>query len=121
MNLSWIKKVYLYLVSLVSLIILIIAGIMILNIGLKAWIFTKADDASYYAPKIVCTELKNPDGSIAPKDPNCSNPNYEQQQREEEMTRRAAQRQSDAAHAIAMIIIGAPVFYYHWKLARKES
>ena len=121
MNLSWIKKVYLYLVSLVSLVILIIAGIMLINMALKAWVFTKADDATYYAPKIFCSETKNPDGSVVPRDPNCDNPNYEAEQKAEDMNRRAAQRQSDAAHALAMIIIGAPVFYYHWKLARKEA
>lgn len=121
MNLSWIKKVYLYLVSLISLVILVIAGIMLINLALKAWVFTKADDASYYAPKLVCTETKNPDGTTMARDPGCNDPNYEQKQRDEEMTRRAAQRQNSAAQAVAMILIGSPVFYYHWKLARKEA
>ena len=35
---AWIKKVYLYLVSLVSLVILIIAGIMLINMALKTWV-----------------------------------------------------------------------------------
>lgn len=118
---AWIKKVYLYMVSLISLVILVIASIMLINMALKAWIFTDADSAYYYAPKLVCTETKEPDGSVIPLDPNCSNPNYEQEQRAEEDRRRSAQRQSDAAQALAMIIIAAPVFLYHWKLARKEA
>ena len=34
---------------------------------------------------------------------------------------RSAQKQRDAAQALAMIIVATPVFYYHWKLARKEA
>ena len=118
---AWIKKVYLYMVSLISLIILVVASIMLINMGLKAWIFTEADNAYYYEPKLVCSETKNPDGSVVPLDPNCSNPNYEQEQKDAEAKRRSGQRQSDAAQALAMIIIAAPVFLYHWKLARKEA
>ena len=121
MNLSWIKKVYLYMVSLISLVILVIAGIMLINMALKAWVFTEADNAYYYEPKLMCSESKNPDGSVVPLDPNCSNPNYEQEQRDEEAKRRSAQRQSSAAQAVAMILVAIPVFFYHWKLARKEA
>lgn len=118
MNLSWIKKVYLYLVSLISLVILVIAGIMLINIALKAWVFTKADDAYYYPPKLYCEQSTSPD---AYRDPACDNPNYEEDERKAEMERRTAQRQQNAAQALAMILIGAPVFYYHWKLARREA
>lgn len=121
MNLSWIKKVYLYLVSLISLVILVIAGIMIINLGLKAFIFTNADDNYYYPAQLVCSEGKNPDGSALYRDPGCDNPNYETEQRKAEEQRRAAQKQSDASYALAMIIIASPVFLYHWKLARKEA
>ena len=121
MNLSWIKKVYLYLVSLISLVILVIAGIMIINLGLKAFIFTNADDNYYYPAQLVCSEGKNPDGSALYRDPGCDNPNYEAEQRKAEEQRRAAQKQSDASYALAMIIIASPVFFYHWKLARKEA
>jgi hypothetical protein len=121
MNLSWIKKVYLYLVSLISLIILVVAGIMLINLALKAWVFTKADDYNYYPPTISCSEVKNPDGSVAPADPSCKDPEYSNKMREEEKTRRASQKQNDAARALAMILVASPVFYYHWKLARKES
>jgi lipopolysaccharide/colanic/teichoic acid biosynthesis glycosyltransferase len=118
---TWIKKVYLYLVSLISLVILVIAGIMLINMALKATIFKKADNTAYYAPKIACNAPANPDGSKPALDPACSDPNYEQKQREQEKESRSAQRQRDAAQAIAMIIVATPVFLYHWKLARKEA
>lgn len=108
-------------VSLISLIILVVAGIMLINLALKAWVFTKADDAYYYPAKLACTETKNPDGSMAYRDPGCDDPNYEESERKAEMDRRAAQRQNNAAQAVAMILVASPVFYYHWKLARKEA
>src|SRR6476469_10901474 len=99
MNMAWIKKVYLYLVSLVSLVILIVAGIMLINMALKTWVFTKADTNIYYSAPVCDTKA----------DPNCkpvSKEEMEQQQRDE----RTAQKQRDAAQALAMIIVATPVF-----------
>jgi hypothetical protein len=32
----------------------------------------------------------------------------------------SSRRQRQASTAIAMIVVGAPLFFYHWRLARKE-
>lgn len=122
MNLSWIKRVYLYTVSLISLIILVIAGIILINLILKTWVFPKADSDIYYSPRIVCEEVVDENGSVrVPRDPACDDPNYEAKQAAQDKERRAAQKQRDAAQALAMIIVASPVFYYHWRLARKEA
>jgi FtsZ-interacting cell division protein ZipA len=119
---AWIKKVYLYVVSLVSLIIVVIGAIMLINLALRAWVFKKADNSFYYAPKVACDLPARAEGSQAAILPaECTDPNYEQKMKEQEEENRAAQRQRNAAQAIAMIIVGAPVFYYHWRLARKEA
>lgn len=111
MNMAWIKKVYLYLVSLVSLVILIIAGIMLINMALKTWVFPKADQGyEAYCPTAV---EKAPDGTTISQPRECTDEQYAKDQR-------AAQKQRDAAQALAMIIVATPVFLYHWKLARKE-
>ena len=115
MNMAWIKKVYLYLVSLVSLIILIIASIMLINMTLKTWVFPKADN-DYYATH--CSK------EIAPPAPEGQSTIGEPIMCETDeliADRRAAQKQRDAAQALAMIIVAIPVFLYHWKLARKEA
>src|ERR1700687_5837614 len=119
---AWIKKVYLYAVSLISLIILVIAAIMLINLGLKTWIFTKADQDIYY-PQPMCAAASPPaiksgttDSMIYPSPCNVNN-DYKKQQ----LDARNAQKQRDAAQALAMIIVATPVFLYHWKLARKES
>ncbi len=114
MNLSWIKKVYLYLVSLISLVIFVIAGIMLINLGLKTWVFPKADTNYYsnFCSKI--TPIAAPNGEVISGDPTeCAN----SQQAQDE---RSAQKQRDASQALAMIIVATPVFFYHWRLARKE-
>lgn len=119
MNLSWIKKVYLYMVSLISLIILVIASIMLINLAIKTWIFPKADEGYYAAPMYVnCTAL---DETSRKMEPACTDPNYTAKEEQRVQKEREAQKQRDAAQALAMIIVATPVFFYHWKLARKES
>jgi hypothetical protein len=117
-----IKRIYLYLVSLVSLIIVVIGAIMLINLALRAWVFTKADNINFYYPKVACDRPAPAEGNASTAlPPECTDPNYEQRMRQEDQERRAAQKQRDAANAIAMIIVGSPVFYYHWRLARKEA
>lgn len=111
MNLTWIKRVYLYLVSLISLIILVVAGIMLINLAIKTWIFPKADQALTYCPQVVETAPASEKITV-PRE--CTDEEYAKE-------RRTAQKQQDAAQAIAMIIVATPVFFYHWKLARREA
>lgn len=111
---AWIKRVYLYMVSLISLIILVIAGIILINLALKTWVFTQADTNIYYsAPCPIAT----PDNAVNTQ---CSDPKYLAQQEEQQKQDRKAQKERDASQALAMIIVASPVFYYHWRLARKE-
>ncbi|MCC7356120.1 MAG: hypothetical protein IT410_00695 [Candidatus Doudnabacteria bacterium] len=110
-----IKKIYLYLVSLVSLIIIIVGTIMLLNMALKTWIFTKADN-DYYSYQLCPAEVTNPDGTTV-KGSGCD----EEKEKQRAADNRVAQKQRDAAQAIAMIVVASPVFYYHWRLARRES
>jgi hypothetical protein len=117
---TWIKKAYLYLVSLISLVILIIAGIMLINMALKTWVFPKADNNYYSAPIMVnCAGYPNDQERL--KDPACADPDFAAKEEARVKEDRSAQKQRDAAQALAMIIVATPVFYYHWKLARKES
>lgn len=118
MNMAWIKKVYLYLVSLVSLIILIIASIMLINMALKTWVFPKADTDMYYPAMVDCASYTEDLKKTAPE---CNDPAYAEKEEARQKENRAAQKQRDASTALAMIIVATPVFLYHWKLARKEA
>ncbi len=109
-----IKKIYLFAVSLISLVIMVIAGIILINLVLKTWILTKADQTYYSTP---CVSTKAPtDGTPA----TCT-AEEEAAQKKQNEDNRTAQKQSDAAQALAMLIVASPVFYFHWRLARKEA
>lgn len=115
-----IKKIYLYAVSLISLVMLVIASVILINLGLKTFIFTKADNAyNYYSD--ICAESAAP-AAIEEKGiaPDCSD-EAKAKRAQEEQDRRTGQKQQDAATAIAMILVAAPVFYYHWRLAKREQ
>jgi hypothetical protein len=108
------KKAYLYLVSVISLVIAVVGAIMLLNMALKTWVFTKADKDFYFTP---CSSTRpiQVDG----KQIECT-AEEEAKQKQLQEDSRAAQKQRDAAQALAMIIVATPVWYYHWKMARKE-
>lgn len=106
------KKAYLYLVSVISLIIAVVGAIILINMALKTWVFTKADQNYYSYP---CPASVAPDGKAVSCDPAA----LEQQKKADEENR-AAQKQRDAAQALAMLIVATPVWYFHWRLARKE-
>jgi hypothetical protein len=86
------------------------------NIFIKTWIFPKADNYVYYSPQLICDV---PSGQTKPVE--CSDPDYQTKQEEMDKKNRSSQKQNNAAQAIAMILVASPVFYYHWRLARKEA
>jgi len=104
---EWIKKTYIYIFSAVGLVLVVIGGVQLINLGLKAWIFTKAD-IYYNYPAPVAT----PEKDVQIQDPDLKT--LEQYQRNDLISR----RQQQAANAIAMIIVGTPLFWYHWRIAR---
>lgn len=110
-----VKKIYLYAVSLIALVIMVIGAITLLNLGLKTFIFTKAD-RDFYAMECFSTKPTAP-GESTPK---CSAEEEAAMNKRNEENR-AAQKQRDAAQSLAMLIVAAPVFYFHWRLARKEA
>jgi hypothetical protein len=107
------KKAYLYLVSVISLVIAVIGAIMLINLALKAWVFKKADQ--YVSYPVTCPQTA-PDGKTV----NCDQATVDQQ-RKADQANRAAERQQQAAQAIAMLVVATPVWWGHWRLAKKEA
>lgn len=117
MNHMSLKKAYLYLVSVISLVIAVIGAIMLINLALKAWVFTKADQ-NYVYPVAGCPQPSNPGTSDAY--PCTTPPDQLAQEMQQQKDQQSSQRQTTAAQAIAMILVATPVWMYHWRLARKE-
>lgn len=108
------KKAYLYLVSTISLIIAVIGAIMLINLALKAWIFTKADQNYYSTP---CMVTPAPVGDKATTGCDQASIDAQNKLNQENQT---SQRQNTAAQALAMIIVATPVWLYHWRMAKRE-
>lgn len=111
---AWIKKVYLYLVSLISLVMVIFAATMLINMGLKAWVFKAADNYPTYP--VTC--IQSPDSGTGTKTQTCPD---QQQQDEYQRAANKSNKERQAAQSIALLIVALPVFVYHWKLARREA
>lgn len=114
-----IKKIYLYLVSAIALVIMVIGGIMLLNMALKTWIFTKADQTYYSYPACPVAAPASAPASNG-KATECTQEQLEQQQKFDRENR-VAQKQRDAAQALAMIIVATPIWWFHWRLAKREA
>lgn len=102
-----IRLLYLYLFSFVGLLIVIIGSVSLVNLAIKTYIFPEADTYFNYSPALL------PDGKPIAVD--------EERMKEQQNTEQKRSRQRDLAQAVAMIIVGSPVYLYHWKTIRKEA
>ena len=99
-----IRLLYLYLFSFIGLLIAVIGSVQLVDLGIKVYIFKGADRYEYARPVNMEGEVINYDDEKAIQ--------------ERENTR---QRQRQASTALAMLIIGIPLYKYHWGLIKKEG
>ena len=107
------RKSFLYIFAAVGLVLMIIGGVSLIDLGLKTWVFTKADNYCYYASSPMTVD-KN--GSTVEQTP--AQKDAQLKQCEEQ---RSANKQSQAANAVAMLIVGLPLYAYHWYRIKKEN
>lgn len=106
-----IRLLYLYLFSFIGLLIAVIGCIRLIQLGIKVYVFNGADQyASYSVP------IAGPDGKTS----GLTQEEIDSQKRINEIESNR-QRQREVSEAAAMIIIGAPLYLYHWKTIQKES
>jgi hypothetical protein len=110
-----VKTLYLYLVSFVALMMLVVSAVDLLNIVLKTFIFTKADSFTYYPVPTACP----PGATTTYEGKNCAT--AEQDARKSDEENRTSQRQRDLVRDISMLVVGIPLFAFHWRLARKKE
>lgn len=92
----------------------------LVQIGLKKYFFTKADQDIYY-PQMACpAPVLSPDKNapaIAPVD--CKKQQDDEQKRAADA--KEAQRQRDLVRDISFIVVSAPLFAFHWRLVRHKA
>jgi len=133
-NLSWIRTIYLYLFSLVGLILLIMGTVNFLDMGLKAFVFTEADqDQMVYRMKPTLPsgidkqdieKIQKTNGLSGEQKDKIDNwlKDYERwEEKQEEYDPVTSRRHEEAAQNLALILVGLPVFLYHWRIVRKEE
>jgi hypothetical protein len=108
-----IKLIYIYLFSAIGLILIITGTVKLIDLGLKVYIFKQAD--VFYAPKIY-PEI-NQGEKLTPEEI----VKREEEQRKADEINRIAERQRTASNTIALLIVGVPLFLYHWRLALKHQ
>lgn len=127
-----IKTVYFYLFSLIGLIIVVIGGIQLLNIGLKTYVFKAADSdrrlsmrqptMPYFSEesvsKLSASKELTDEEKAAIRRWLESFKQWEEEGKNVDYI--AAGRSREAATSTAMILVGLPLFAYHWLVIRKE-
>ncbi len=100
------RLLYLYLFSFVGLLITMIGSIQIVDLVLKSYVF-QVPEYSYY-PESMPIEGGKPVMTVE-----------ESRKRNEEEASNERKRQ--LSNSLAMIVIGAPLYLYHWTTIKKEK
>jgi hypothetical protein len=96
-----IRLLYLYLFSFVGLLIVVIGSVQLVNLGMRTFVFPDSDN--YYD----MTPAASPEGK----------PAFEIDSR----TQVTRQRQRDLTSAVSMIVVGLPLYLYHWRTIQKQK
>ncbi len=105
-----IRLLYLYLFSFIGLLIMVIGCIRLVQLGIKVYVFAGADAMPYYAMSPVVMDGKTVSQTKEELDA--------QKKANEEENKR--QRQREVAESVAMILVGTPLYLYHWLTIKKE-
>lgn len=101
-----IRLIYLYLFSFVGLLVVVIGSVRMVDLGMKFFIFKDADKYEYITPMEV-------GGKKAKFAEEAARINAEKDQKRN--------RQREFSNSLAMIIVGLPLYLYHWKTIQKEN
>ena len=128
-----IRTVYLYLFTLLGLVLLIIGGVRFVDMGLKAFIFTKAEEEQRlirkelpYVPYPVqkVEELQDEEGLSEEEKATIKQWLADYKEWKEERSKIdyvTARRHRDASVNLALILVGLPLYLYHWQIIKRET
>lgn len=136
---SLIRTIYLYLFALLGLVLLTIGGVMIIDLGLKMTLFQKADVDRFSRPSLIAAPGGKfvDEGDVVATLEKCNEEeDFTEEDKElvqtwlsdysrwkiqdEEISYTTQQRQRQASRAISLILIGLPLYLYHWAVIKKE-
>lgn len=124
-----IRTIYLYLFALLGLVLLVIGSVGFVNMGLKAYVFTQADEQQRLwegGPREpVFAAGRVGEGELTAEDEAAVKRWLQDYQAWKEKSEKVdvvvAQRHRDAAMNLALILVGLPLYWYHWRVIRKDK
>ena len=108
---SIIRKIYLYLFSAIGLVVVIVGSVQLVDLALKTFVFKKADVYLEY-PRSKAIE---PVTGQLPAEPT------EEELEKFNQAQMDSQRQRTLASSLASIVVGLPLYLYHWRTLKKEQ
>ena len=131
-----IRMIYLYIFALLGLVLIVIGGVRFIDMGLKAFVFTQADaeqrmmnmmptcmpiPVEKYTAQIEAGEKVE----VTPEEKamilQWSKDYKNWQDANSKIDYVTSQRHRSASLSMALILIGLPLYLYHWKLIKRES
>jgi len=128
---SLVRTIYLYLFTLIGLMLLTIGGVRFVDMGLKTFIFTKAEEEQsllYRQPPLLYSiekveEFQDKE-SLSEEEKTAIKQwlaDYKDwQERSLKINYIDSRRQRDASSNLAMILVGLPLYLYHWGIIKRE-
>jgi len=123
-----IRTLYLYVAAFVGLALVTAGGVRLVELGLRAVVFTQAE-AEMRMQRNAPLPMMPPDrmgrlSEMTPEERTAWNEWLAAQRRWQTELRRidpvASQRARTASNALAMLLIGLPLYLYHWRVIRRE-
>lgn len=121
-----IRQIYFYAATLIFLIMSVVAAISLLNLGLKTYVFPKADMAygqtcddsgtTYYAPKPIADPNQPATRELTAEEKAANKAVCEKNLTDT----RDSQRQNTLVQYLSMLVVAAPLFVLHFKWVQKE-
>ncbi len=111
-----IRKIYLYLFALIGLVLITIGCVRLVGLALKTYIFTKAD-VYYEYPMARPVKIAPAESD---KTEEIQQPTKEEVE-EYQNKQQTANRQREAAESLAFIIVGLPLYLYHWQVIKRDK
>jgi len=126
-----IRTIYLYLFSIVGLALLIVGGVRFLDMGLKAFVFTQAEEqlrVDYFRPPLPYSLEKIEDLQTTEELSSSDREAISQwladyqtwKERNETVDPVTSRRHEEAAGNLAAILVGLPLYFYHWGVIKRE-
>lgn len=135
---SLVRTIYLYTFALLGLTFLTIGGVRFVDMGLKAFVFTKAEEEErimftqppFISPPVPLSEeiervQKKEELELSEEEKilvkQCLTDYKDWKERRAQIDPVTANRHRKASLNLALILIGLPLYLYHWQIIKKET